>query len=614
MPRHVVARWSALAVAVGATALACGVWITGGGEVSVAGLRLRAHDPGRAMAAALFGWASYLALGGRVGWPVTWSAARVVRVHHLLAALTAAATVGVGAFWGTTAIGGADSYGYVSQAEGWLAGAPRLEQPWVEPAPWPNNTWTFTPLGYAPSPRPGEPWISSPIYAPGLPWMMAAARLVAGQEGLFWIVPLCGGLLVLATYGLGVQLASPPAGLAAAALVATSPILLYMIVAPMSDVPAAAAWAAAFWAMGRPGRPRAILAGVAAALAMTIRPNLAFGAGIVAAGYGLRWWFASAADRGGHRRDVVAYAASLLPGVVAVALVHTVFYGSPLRSGYGTAEDLFFVDAFWPTLGTYVRWLIETQTPLLLVGAAALALPVKRLWPAATDRTAVRLPGAFTLAIWIMYGAYYQFDAWWYLRFLLPAWPFMTVGLAALLVVAASRWRATRVGALLLVVGLGAFGVREAMARGVFGLWQHERRYPSVARLVRERTDTRSVLIGIQHSGSLRYYAGRLTLRADILEPDWLDRAVTWFTARGIRPYFVLDEGEVPFVRDRFAGQRVLSRLDEPPVLVYRGTTAVWLVDLAPEGGRDPAGPTEVRESYGDLRSVPPVPFVPPVF
>ena len=435
---------------------------------------------------------------------------------------------------------------------------------------------------------------------------------MAGQEGLFWIVPLCGGLLVLATYGLGVQLASPPAGLAAAALVATSPILLYMIVAPMSDVPAAGAWAAAFWAMGRPGPRRAILAGVAAALAITIRPNLAFGAGLLAAGYGLRWWFASAADRGGHRRDVVAYAASLLPGVVAVALVHMVFYGSPLRSGYGPADDLFFVDPFWPTLWTYVGWLIETQTPLLLVGAATLWMPVGRLWPSATDRAAVLLPGAFTLAVWIMYGAYYQFDAWWYLRFLLPAWPFMAVGLAALLVAAASRWRATRVGALLLVIGLGAFGVREATTRGVFDLWRHERRYPSVARLVRERTDGRSVLIALQHSGSLRYYAGRLTLRADVLEPDWLDRAVAWFTARGIRPYFLLDEGEVPWVRARFAGQRTLNRLDVPPLVVYRGTTAVWLVDLALGDGGDRPGPVEVRESYEGERSLPPVAFVPP--
>jgi hypothetical protein len=164
------------------------------------------------------------------------------------------------------------------------------------------------------------------------------------------------------------------------------------------------------------------------------------------------------------------------------------------------------------------------------------------------------------------------------------------------------------------VVGLCAVGVREATTRGVFDLWRHERRYPSVARLVRERTDGRSVLIALQHSGSLRYYAGRLTLRADMLEPDWLDRAVAWFTARGIRPYFLLDEGEVPWVRTRFAGQRTLNRFDVPPLVVYRGTTAVWLVDLGPGGAGDPSRALEVRESYDRLRSVPPAPFVPPRF
>jgi hypothetical protein len=34
------------------------------------------------------------------------------------------------------------------------------------------------------------------------------------------------------------------------------------------------------------------------------------------------------------------------------------------------------------------------------------------------------------------------------------------------------------------------------------------------------------VILSVQHSGSLRIYADRLTLRFDALDPLWLDRTV----------------------------------------------------------------------------------------
>src|SRR5262249_23142504 len=90
----------------------------------------------------------------------------------------------------------------------------------------------------------------------------------------YFAVPLLGAVAVLATYYVGARLHSRYAGLAAAVLVATSPILLFQIVQPMSDVPATAWWALAmvFALLPVPNAPPA--AGGAAGLAILTRPNL----------------------------------------------------------------------------------------------------------------------------------------------------------------------------------------------------------------------------------------------------------------------------------------------------------------------------------------------------
>jgi len=53
----------------------------------------------------------------------------------------------VGFHYGSFAAGGSDSYGYVSQADLWLRGKLRIEQPWVDEMSWPNRGFTFSPLG-----------------------------------------------------------------------------------------------------------------------------------------------------------------------------------------------------------------------------------------------------------------------------------------------------------------------------------------------------------------------------------------------------------------------------------------------------------------------------------
>src|SRR4051812_27722411 len=172
--------------------------------------------------------------------------------------------------WSTRVAAGADAYGYVSQADLWLRGDLHIDQRFGATVPWPLARWTFTPLGYRPEP---DGYRIVPQYAAGLPLLMAGVKAVAGQCAIFWVVPVCGAILVLATYAIGRRLDRPVVGLAAAWIVATSPTVLFMLMAPMSDVPAAAAWTVAIAGALGHTPASAVAAGVAAAMAVLIRPK-----------------------------------------------------------------------------------------------------------------------------------------------------------------------------------------------------------------------------------------------------------------------------------------------------------------------------------------------------
>jgi len=199
------------------------------------------------------------------------------------AAALVIALVAVAALRGSRAAGGADEYGYVSQAELWLTRNLRIDQSFVMEVPWPRADWTFTPLGYKPDPNNRRAIV--PIYSPGFPMLLALVKRIAGQTAMFLVVPCMAGLLVAGTYGLGVRLGSRTAGLIGAWLVATSPVVLFMSMLTMTDVPVAALWSGAFYFLMGDGLIDAALAGLLSGAAALVRPNLAMLVGV----FGLRY-------------------------------------------------------------------------------------------------------------------------------------------------------------------------------------------------------------------------------------------------------------------------------------------------------------------------------------
>lgn len=570
--------------------------VVGGFELRIFGQTITSNEPVRpfllaSVALAVFIWSGP---GADRAWQWVRDACAGAD-DRVVATLLAGGVAAAGIAYGSAVAAGSDAYGYVSQADLWLGGRLAIEQPWVAELPWPNAEWTAAPLGYRPI-EPGPSTAIVPTYSPGLPLLMAAAKGVFGHAALFWVVPLSGAVLVLATYGIGRRLGSALAGVAAAWFVATSPIVLFMLMPAMSDVATAAAWTAAFFFAAKPGRSQAAASGVVSAIAILIRPNLAPIAVVLAIWQLLR-----------ARRDAVAFAIGVLPGVAALMWIYARLYGSPFTSGYGGLGDAFSWAHILPNLQRYAGWFVQSQTLLGVAGLAAVIVPARRLWPWVVEPRAVLAMTAIVMFVVAQYLAYLVFDDWWFLRFMLPCWPFAALGLAGLLFAAPARRSALHLAAAWLTVALGLYNLRAATKLPTFELWQTERAVVDVAHAVRDATHERSLVLALTHSGTLRYYGGRVTLRYDSLPADWLDRAAEWLQARGIGAYALLEPDEVPAFKQRFAGARAVADLDESDVMIYGGARTAVLYDLT----RTHPGKARVAPLH-DLRrfrAEPPVPL-----
>jgi Dolichyl-phosphate-mannose-protein mannosyltransferase len=489
--------------------------------------------------------------------------------------------IGVGILRGSGIAGGADSYGYLSQADLWLQGVPRISQPAARHVPWPEGQWTFSPLAYRPSPSRDA---IVPIVSPGFPLILAVFMLAGVHCAAKVVVPITAGILVAVTYSIGRRAASDQIGAAAAWLVATSPIVLYTAMSPMSDMPAAAFWALAAYGCLHGSKSGATLGGTAAAIAILIRPNLVPVALVIAL------WLAARDHRlptlRARIQRTILFAIPVAAGCLAVAAINEHLYGSPTSSGYGDPSTLFSPDRIGANIFRYGSWLVETQSPLAVLGLLALWVPPVSRAKGRVEMDGRSLLGIMSLSVVGCYLVYLTFDAWWYLRFLLPCWPAICVGTARVLT-RPSGQGFTRTAKLLLL-GVGVYGLWYAHDAGAFDIGRGEQRFVTIARLVRNATPPNSVIIATQHSGSVRYYGERMTLRYEVLSERWLDGTIAWLQKRGIHTYILLDDWEHDLFKKKFAEKNVLGRLDVAKVFEYWDHTSTSLYDpLEPTRGAE---------------------------
>lgn len=420
--------------------------------------------------------------------------------------------------------GQSDSSGYLNSARLVAAGQVTTPQRIPPPhAPESFEWFTFIPLGFTPLPH-GR---MAPTYPIGLPVLLAATATVTG-----WT--LAAPLVLVASALLAVTLLIPlgraaglPRGWAVfgALIFAASPLTTFMSIQLMSDIPATAAATAAILCAWRSREDRrwAALAGVVFAAAVLIRPNNLILLAPVSLCLGLapgRW---------------LQFVLGGLPGAIALLAYNAAAYGHPLASGYGgDLASKFTRDIVPETLTHYARWLPILLTP---VGLFVVALP----WVGRRQRFAWVLISWITVTF-AFYAAYWHtHETWWYLRFLLPAFPPCLIGGLWVIHqlwqrVTLPRLRSTLVGrslAFAATVVVLAHAARWHSKLDATAIGYGESVYPETCAWARQNLPADAIIVAQQTSGAFLYYTDFPLVRWDTLNPE---RFARFTAALGSRP------------------------------------------------------------------------------
>jgi hypothetical protein len=245
----------------------------------------------------------------------------------------------------------------------------------------------------------------------------------------------------------------------------------------------------------------------------------------------------------------------------------------------------------------FATWLVQSES--VFVVASLLPLVSKRLragW--LTLRTGLPLAAFAAIAIG-SYLFYLPFDQWWYLRFLLPVFPLLFLCLAVSI-----TWlsrAAPTPSAVTLIVILALLGAHRGVfagARDLLKLGYGEQRYIAVGRYIDLALPANAVILAMQHSGTIRYYSGRLTIRYDAFSAGRFPSVIEWLQARGYRPYILLEDWEEEGYRRRMGNDSALARLEIRVLAEMTEPVKVRIYDpLSSTGATPPPDPIVIRRS-----------------
>jgi hypothetical protein len=530
--------------------------VSGGFRTTVGGFRISARSPLPIVFLAFTNAAMWFMAARRAGAIAAdlESAWRFFERHSRIVVAIALTSALVAAMFSTRSAAGADASGYLSESAMLAGGRLSYVDPLSDLARG-HDPYLTSPLGWRPAPGGRQ----SPTYPPGLPLLMAIPHAIAGVNGASAVVVVSAAIAVIATALIAFELAGGIAAVIAAVLLAFSPVFIYQSIQPMSDVPVTAAWMVSFLLLVRRGGPSgppagAAWAGVACAIAVLIRPNLAPLAIVPLL----------------LARNRIAFSIPVAAAGVGLAVLQFVWYGSPFRSGYGSTEELFSLANILPNLTGYVTRLIGTAPVLLMSVFGFFRLRHER-------RSQVLF--AFAGLVIAAYLVYAVFAEWTYLRFLLPAMAVLAVFAAVELAAWINRWPLAVRAPILFALLLGVTAHSLTIARGLdtFRLADQLRRVSQVADFINEDVPPSAVILAGEQSGSMRYYTERSILRWEAATAAALTAATTTLEESRRPVYLVLDAWENEPFRAKFADVAAVS-LDWPPML-DAGTshrTRIW--------------------------------------
>jgi len=534
------------------------VFLTGGFVLRTSSGSVSSRDPTRPVIAAvllgtLYAWRRRHEFRRDVAAVAQWHWAPTIARACVLVALLYA--IERGTFFGA----GPDQSGYVSQADGWVHAQLTWSPPaWAQHGHWMNAVWSSAPVGYMPTAH----GFIAPVYSPGLPLMMAAFELIGGRDAVFYVVPLLGAVAVWTTYLLGVAVSGAWAGAIAAVLLLCSPTFIDWLSQPMSDIPVMACWTIALLFALRPDTRGAIGAGVAIAVAILIRPNVAPLAVVPA--------LLLMTERPDRVRRAIVLVLATVPSIALIAVLNTRWWGSPLTSGYGETAGLFAAPHIVPNLRHYLGWLTETQTPIIFAGLFAPFVVARR---AHERRRLLLVTVVFPVLVLALYLPYLEFDQWPFLRFLLPAFPAMLAGLGAVMAGLARRVWSPQVAATAITIVTVSMATVEWRFANRVGATQEMIAHEPFARAVdfAGTLPRNAILISNSFSGTLHFYTGRDVLRYEVVSSQEMDSVLDALRAQGHPLYFIGHVWEVDVFKRFFSGSRAAAELDDHRVSYVDG-------------------------------------------
>jgi Dolichyl-phosphate-mannose-protein mannosyltransferase len=551
-------------VAAGAcAAYAVALYFTGGFESELFGTRIRSRGWERPayLSLALLTVAAGLFLRRSASAPVIWGHLDSVHAGRALAAVGIVWALVAGVRFGTFSAGGSDSFGYISQAHLFSRADLTDQVPMRAEFTWRDAELSLIPLAYRPAAQPGR---MAPVPPPGLPLILAAVRPL-GERAMYLVIPVFGALAVFCTLAIGRRLGDPLAGGIAALLLSVSATFLLLHFAPMSDVPVTALWLAALVMAHARTKFAPLLAGVLTGAAVLTRPNLAPLAAVIAA--------LIAVENTARIRNAAMFLAPVTAAVAALLWIQSQRYGGALQSGYGPAEELFALAYVGPNLLSYAG---RVTSVFSLVIWLWLASPIL-LWRRSPPPLLLACL-AIVVGTWIAYLVYLPFEPWFFTRFLLPAIPIMLV-LAVMVVLVAIRrlpfWMRPVAVAVFVAVMLAALA-GQSRRLGVFDSKSIEQKYPEAGAYVRQQLPASAYVLARQHSGSVRLYGERPTIRWDVIGGDQLDLVVATLRSIGATVYVVADDDEMPEFVTHFDRQITTRKLSP---LAQFGQARVYAVE-----------------------------------
>jgi len=274
----------------------------------------------------------------------------------------------------------------------------------------------------------------------------------------------------------------------------------------------------------------------------------------------------------------VRVAVAAVPAPLIIAGLNYQHFGSPLRSGYGSLEELYSLRNVATNLLQYGRWLVTAHGPLILLAALAPLVKSICLLPPQQVRLIVVGAPVMVLALYLPYWVF-QPDEWSYLRFLLPAFPAVFAAFAAVTIAAWRRRRSPPVRAVVLfsILFTAYQGWTFALHYSVFGRRWSDERYLRAAEFVRG-LPANAVIASDIHSGPIRFYTGRDVLRFERFDPDTLQTAIAYLEAERHTVYLVGEPSEIERFRARFARTSIAAGLTSSRCADLREVIACRLI------------------------------------